>query len=417
MVSNMRIIISAVVALIVLEPVVAWGWIWRSDDYACSASWFPRDADAPGVEWESIEETGEELEDGSGPWVVDVGFIYTAYGQPYSTATVTLEGVVIFGEYDAIAQGPRGIPDAFIPNGYVSPIWISPESTSYQSIYIEQLGTAPRRRFVVEWRNVWVRGEISQVSFQLEIEEGTGAFWFHYLNDGDFDSVASIGIERQDGIEGIELWHGPTSEIDLTGETIVCAPTFDGDGDLYTIFDGDCDDDDLGRNPGEMEWCNGVDDNCDGEVDEGFDLDGDGFTSCGGDCSDHEADINPNGEEICNDLDDDCDDLVDEGLECDVEVDEDAGVDGFDADSDDFDAGPDGDFDAGPDGDADGDADVEIEDVDSDVGHFDVSDVDEPDTSTQKIDDEYVRLPQGCSSAHVSPLRIDWLWGILILWP
>jgi len=47
-------------------------------------------------------------------------------------------------------------------------------------------------------------------------------------------------------------------------------------------------------------------------VDEGFDRDGDGFTICGGDCNDNNADINPDATEICDGVDNDCDGMIDE---------------------------------------------------------------------------------------------------------
>lgn len=47
-----------------------------------------------------------------------------------------------------------------------------------------------------------------------------------------------------------------------------CAPVLDEDGDGYTIDDGDCDDANAAIFPGAIEKCNGIDDDCDGEVDE-----------------------------------------------------------------------------------------------------------------------------------------------------
>jgi len=45
----------------------------------------------------------------------------------------------------------------------------------------------------------------------------------------------------------------------------------DVDHDGYTRDDGDCDDDNGFVNPGMGEMCDGVDNNCDGDIDEGCD--------------------------------------------------------------------------------------------------------------------------------------------------
>ncbi len=99
----------------------------------------------------------------------------------------------------------------------------------------------------------------------------------------------------------------------------------DDDGDGTSEDEGDCDDTTAAINPAAPETCDGVDNNCDGSVDEGFDLDGtggpdcsdddhDGFSEDEGDCDDTSRDVHPGSIEIpYNGIDDDCSDgdLVD----------------------------------------------------------------------------------------------------------
>jgi len=77
----------------------------------------------------------------------------------------------------------------------------------------------------------------------------------------------------------------------------------------------DCNDDDAGMHPYAPEACDGLDNDCDHGVDEGFDLDGDGYDSCvEGDCDDESPWIHPGAAEIPYDgVDSDCDgtDLTD----------------------------------------------------------------------------------------------------------
>jgi hypothetical protein len=108
----------------------------------------------------------------------------------------------------------------------------------------------------------------------------------------------------------------------------------------YVLNSNDCNDDPAGGfiHPNTTETCNGVDDNCDGQIDEGVkstfyaDADGDGFGDAGNsmlacfaptgyvidgtDCSDSPGSelINPNGMETCNNLDDNCNGQIDEGV-------------------------------------------------------------------------------------------------------
>ena len=125
----------------------------------------------------------------------------------------------------------------------------------------------------------------------------------------------------------------------------------DKDLDGYTIGDGDCDDTKGSIYPGAEDVCDGQDNNCDGEIDEGgsltfyIDYDGDGYgldsemfniSACEAqagyvdnalDCDDTDPDVNPDALERCDELDNDCDGSVDEDLVATYHMDSDG--DGF----------------------------------------------------------------------------------------
>ena len=98
-------------------------------------------------------------------------------------------------------------------------------------------------------------------------------------------------------------------------ERAACCPILDLDGDGYTEEEGDCDDADGTIHPGASETCNGIDDDCDDEVDEDVlswwsDADGDehgiagrgglraagGHGRCGRRCDDTDPGISPSTE-------------------------------------------------------------------------------------------------------------------------
>jgi hypothetical protein len=91
--------------------------------------------------------------------------------------------------------------------------------------------------------------------------------------------------------------------------------TFDGDDpDCVLAYPStDCDDGDPAVFPGNLEDCsNGIDDNCNGAIDEDTDADSDGFSTCAGDCDDGDPNINPSVIEVCDGVDQDCNFLIDE---------------------------------------------------------------------------------------------------------
>ncbi len=99
----------------------------------------------------------------------------------------------------------------------------------------------------------------------------------------------------------------PPNEIDHDGDGYVaCGPWI---GSVPNIVSGgDCNDTNPAIHPSAAEVCNGVDDNCEGQTDEGFDTDGDGFTTCNGDCNDLDAGDYSDAPQLCDGRNNNCSD-------------------------------------------------------------------------------------------------------------
>ncbi len=89
----------------------------------------------------------------------------------------------------------------------------------------------------------------------------------------------------------------------------------DSDGDGWSATGGDCNDGNGGVFPGAAEVADGVDQDCDGAIDEGTsasDDDGDGVSEDGGDCNDGDPGVHPGLADPADGIDNDCDGSTDE---------------------------------------------------------------------------------------------------------
>ena len=140
--------------------------------------------------------------------------------------------------------------------------------------------------------------------------------------DGGYDCTFSAKTSSAGILGSITISAGAvTFDNIVIQSTPICA--FDSDNDGFTSIGSctgsadDCDDNNPDTFPGAPEICDSLDNDCDGQVDEGLtatDADGDGYSaigSCGGsqdDCNDSNPNIHPDAIEIYNDgIDQNCD--------------------------------------------------------------------------------------------------------------
>lgn len=151
--------------------------------------------------------------------------------------------------------------------------------------------------------------------------------------DNDCDSDVD-----EEGAQGAKLWY-PDVDDDGFGDAntpveqvvTACKPEPD-----TVDNNNDCNDQAVNVHPGADEFCDKLDNNCDGETDEGItntvylDADGDGYgdpfeskSTCleedefvdnQADCDDTDSEVHVGAPELCNGFDDDCDGVVDEPL-------------------------------------------------------------------------------------------------------
>ncbi len=136
-----------------------------------------------------------------------------------------------------------------------------------------------------------------------------------------------------------DLWY-TDADGDTYGDAATEAQSCEGEGDQVADAT-DCDDTNAAVHPDADEICDGLDNDCEGDIDEDVlltfyedaDTDGfgdasstasaceapSGFVSDATDCDDTQAAVSPDADEVCNDIDDDCDgDIDDDAIDASV---------------------------------------------------------------------------------------------------
>ena len=192
----------------------------------------------PAYEWIEIRESGTKVlpdSDDSHIEDIDIGFEFNYYGTYFNRISVTGSGLA-FSAADTGINGPITGTDSI--HGFIAPYWDDLRTESPEgAVYYQSLGTAPERKFVIEWHDYYSAGSSSGITFELVLYEESNNILFQYQDvdsgDSNYDGgrSATVGIESPDGTDGLQYLY---DEALITGEQAIMFyyPPFEGP-DLY----------------------------------------------------------------------------------------------------------------------------------------------------------------------------------------
>ncbi|NYV74678.1 carboxypeptidase regulatory-like domain-containing protein, partial [Streptomyces sp. UH6] len=138
---------------------------------------------------------------------IDLPFAFRFYGETYSQAYVGTNG---FLSFTAAATMPINVPlpHGGKPNAAVLPFWDDLVIDASASIRTGVEGSAPDRRFAVEWRDALIYGTQERITVQAVLHE-SGAVGFEYVDLGESDvargASATAGMEDATGEDAVPL--------------------------------------------------------------------------------------------------------------------------------------------------------------------------------------------------------------------
>jgi uncharacterized repeat protein (TIGR01451 family) len=165
--------------------------------------------------------TGGDLDDGFWDVIFPIPFKFYGTNRISQTLSISTNGFATFNSAGATNFVNVPIPDNSDPNDAVFPFWDDLASNSNAAgidcstdidcgIYFQTVGSAPNRRFIIQWNEMPFLGgnaDEGYVTFQVQFVENSGEIRFEYQNPEGctatdcvrgFGDSATIGIESAD---------------------------------------------------------------------------------------------------------------------------------------------------------------------------------------------------------------------------
>ncbi|MER5400527.1 S8 family serine peptidase [Streptomyces sp. NPDC002599] len=138
---------------------------------------------------------------------VSLPFPAKLYGVSYSSASVTTDGLVNFlssrvGDYANTALPTTGANGV---KGIVAPLWDDLTLDKKSSVQTATTGTTGSRKFAIVWNNAaYANGTSGRSTFEVVLDEATGAVTVQYRSVADKGAGATVGIANQSGTDALQ---------------------------------------------------------------------------------------------------------------------------------------------------------------------------------------------------------------------
>ncbi len=163
------------------------------------------EANGPDYIWEDISSVGTEINYNSDDQLsasLNLGFTFPFYDNNYTSLAVCSNGFLSFSGSDTQWDN-MDIPNSITPNNFIAPFWddLSPQNSGSVYYYSD----VANQRFIVQFTDAPHYSTVSGTyTFQVQLYS-TGEIYYYYNNMRNTINSATIGIENNDGSEGLKI--------------------------------------------------------------------------------------------------------------------------------------------------------------------------------------------------------------------
>ena len=139
-----------------------------------------------------------------------IGFTFNFNGTDYTNIDINSNGTASFNGSSSDFEAEL-LPSDFIPGETLCVFWDDLDPSQGGDVFVETLGTAPNRRFVIQWAQVFHNSTAANgIDAEIILYEGTNVVEFHYADvifgDAEFDNGKSASVGIQTSVSTGDVW-------------------------------------------------------------------------------------------------------------------------------------------------------------------------------------------------------------------